>query len=86
MEGFEDHAIAWLNRHSLGANASTDVANKNAATKNLRFTCSDGEPSIGISLDLLLRKTKKALVEERREDGDDCDDDERGDSIELIEL
>ena len=79
-------SIAWLNRHSLGANASTDLANKNAATKNLRSTCSAGEPSIEISLGLLLRKTKKALVEKRREDGDDCDDDERGDSVELIEL
>ena len=83
---FAGTSIAWLNRHSLGANASTDLANKNAAIKNLRSTCSAGEPSIEISLGLLLRKTKKALVEKRREDGDDCDDDERDDSIELIEL
>ena len=30
---FAGTSIAWLNRHSLGVNAPTDLANKNAATK-----------------------------------------------------
>src|SRR6266478_3536566 len=59
---------------------------KTPRPENLRSTRSTGEASTGISLDLLLGKTEKALVKERREDRDDCDDDERGDSIELIQL
>src|SRR6266478_7468673 len=59
---------------------------KTRRPENLRSTCSTGEASTGISLDLLLGKTEKALVKERCEDRDDCDDHERGDSIELIQL
>src|SRR6266699_2831074 len=54
--------------------------------ENLRTTFLTGEPSTGISLAPLLWKTEKALVKERREDCDDCDNDERRDSIELIQL
>src|SRR6266566_8917897 len=58
---------------------------KTPGPENLQSTGSTGEHSTGISLDLLLGKTEKALVKERREDRDDGDDDERGYSIKLIQ-
>src|SRR2546430_17162660 len=59
---------------------------KTPRAEDLRSTCSTREPSIRISLGLLCRKTEKALIEKRRDDRDDCDDDERGNSIKLLQL
>ena len=84
---FAGTSMAWLNHHSLGVNCTKRSGEeKRRDQKTWGPPVRAGEPSIGISLDLLLGKTEKALVEERREDRDDCHDDESGDSIELIQL
>src|SRR2546421_12031671 len=59
---------------------------KTSRPEDLRSVCSTCEPAIRISLGLLCRKTEKALIEKRRDDRDDCDDDERSNSIKLLQL
>src|SRR2546429_8818346 len=59
---------------------------KTSRPEDLRSVCSTCEPAIRISLGLLCRKTEKALIEKRRDDRDDCADDERGNAITLLQL